>query len=464
MKKTAGVLLAATVAISGWAAAAAPQAVAQTATCPLSALKKASKPVEITMWHSMPRDNESTLQALTTEFNSSQSAVKVNLVNQVSYDDTFTKYKSGLASGDLPDIVQLQETEQQQMIDTQSIVPSGACAKADKYSFADYLPRVVSYYTVDKQMFAMPFNTSGPVLYYNKKAFTAAGLDPEQPPATLAEVRTAAEKLKAAGVVKGAPFGLKIEPGFVEHWLALSSQLFVNNQNGRDGRTTASVLHSSTGKQIFSWLGGMVKDGLAATNPSEGGNQFDNLLAIGNGNGAMSIDTSASLGTISTLLASGAYPDVELGVAPMPGLVKGKGGVLVSGGSLFIMKNESAPAKAAAAWAFAKFLDDPATQAKWAVGTGYIPIRKSAASSTTMKDFWAKNPSYQVAYDQLLNGPTNNATAGSVIGSYVQVRGAVQDGENAMFVNGTAPNAALKDAASKATAAIDDYNVRIGVK
>ena len=83
--------------------------------------------MEITFWHSMPRENETTLQALTEQFNTSQSDVKVNLVNQVSYDDTFTKYKAGLSSGDLPDLVQLQETEQQQMVDTKSIVLSG-CA------------------------------------------------------------------------------------------------------------------------------------------------------------------------------------------------------------------------------------------------------------------------------------------------------------------------------------------------
>ncbi len=64
------------------------------------------------------------------------------------------------------------------------------CAKADKYSFSDFLPRVISYYTVQGTQYAMPFNTSGPVLYYNKKAFSAAGLDPEQPPTTLDEVRS----------------------------------------------------------------------------------------------------------------------------------------------------------------------------------------------------------------------------------------------------------------------------------
>ena len=115
--------------------------------------------------------------------------MKVNLVNQIDYEQTFSKYKAGLSSGDLPDIVQLQETDQQQMIDTQTVLPASVCAKADKYSFSDFLPRVISYFTVQGTQYAMPFNTSGPVLYYNKKAFTAAGLDPNTPPTTLDDVR-----------------------------------------------------------------------------------------------------------------------------------------------------------------------------------------------------------------------------------------------------------------------------------
>ena len=40
---------------------------AATATCPLSALKKATKPVEITVWHAMPRSNEETLRIFSTD-------------------------------------------------------------------------------------------------------------------------------------------------------------------------------------------------------------------------------------------------------------------------------------------------------------------------------------------------------------------------------------------------------------
>jgi len=427
----------------------------------VSSLKKASKPVQITFWNSMTRENATTLQAVTDDFNASQSDVKVTLVNQVSYDDTRTKYDAALKSGDLPDVVQMQETDQQYMIDSQSIVPSGVCAKEDKYSFSDFLPRVMSYYTVGGQTYAMPFNTSGPVLYYNKQAFTKAGLDPEKPPTTLDEVRSAAEKLKSTGAVSGPPLGLKVEPGFVEHWLGLSSQLFVNNSNGRKARANTSMLNSKTGKQIFSWMGGMVSDGLASTNPLDGPSGFDNLLGIGAGNHAMTFDTSAALTTITSLL--GNYPNVTLGVAPMPGLVTGKGGVLVSGGANYIVKNDKSPEKQAAAWQYVKYLDDTATQAKWAVGSGYMPIRKSAASSTAVTDYWAKTPYAKVAYEQLLNGPVNAGTAGSVIGDYRAVRAAVIDAENSMFLGSTAPDAAVKNAATASTTAMKDYNQRLGV-
>ena len=461
-KRWAGPALAAVVVASGLSAVVAPAATAANSkTCPLNALKSAkSKPVDITMWHSMTRANEETLQRLVGEFNSSQGDVKVNLVNQIDYVQTFNKYKAGLASGDLPDIVQLQESDQRQMIDTQTVLPASVCAKADNYSFADYLPRLISYITVEGTQYAMPFNTSGPVLYFNKKAFTAAGLDPNSPPNTLADVRAAAEKLKANGV--SAPLGLKTEPGYFEHWRALADKLYVNNRNGHKARPTKTVYDDATGVQIYSWLAGMVQDGLATTNPDLGTGSFDNLLGIQSGSHAMAFETSAALGTIKSVLSGGSAPDVELGVAPFPSSGPKKGGVAVSGGALF-MVNKSAPEKQAAAWKFLKFLDSTESLTTWAIGTGYIPIRKTSANSTEMQQYWQQNPEFKVAYDQLATGPITVATSGSVIGNYTGVRDAMRDAENSMFLQGTDPKTALKNASKNATTAIQDYNAKLGV-
>lgn len=428
--------------------------------CPLGALDKAkSKPVEITYWHSMQRANEETLRRLTDRYNSSQNDVRVTLVNQTTYADTLNKFRAGLSSGDLPDLVQIEDTGLQQMIDTQATLPAQACVKADKYDLSDHLKRVVDYYSVKGALWPMPFNVSNPVLYYNKKAFQAAGLDPNQPPTTLAEVKAASQKLKDAGVVSQAGFGMKLDPWYLEQWSAIGGKTYVNNSNGRKSRATSVTFDNATGKEIFSFLADMVKQGLAKTNAPDGPSAFDNLLGIGNGNFGMTIDTSAALGTIQQVLSGGEYPNVELGVAPMPG-PKGKGGVLVGGAANYISK-KSSPERQAAAWRFAKFLNEPDAQAEWSAGTGYIPIRQAAVNLGPVQQRWAEVPGFKVAYDQLVGGVANTATAGPVIGDYQGVRDVVLNTEQQMF-NGMSPSAALKQAKQEANAKIEEYNSRVG--
>jgi sn-glycerol 3-phosphate transport system substrate-binding protein len=461
-KRLAALGAGAALAVVGLAVPVAGAAPAQSsAKCPLNALKNArSKPVEITYWHgAFQRANEEVLLRLVDRFNSSQNDVRVNVVNQTTYEDTLNKFRAGLSSGDLPDLVNIEDTGLQQMIDTQAILPAQACVKADKYDLSDNLKRVVDYYSVKGQLWPMPFNVSNPVLYYNKKAFQTAGLDPNNPPKTLGEVKSAAQKLKDSGTVAQAGFGLKLDPWYLEQWSALGGKTYVNNGNGRKSRASSTTFDNATGKEIFTFMNQMVSEGLARTNPASGSSAFDNLLGIGNGNFGMTIDTSAALGTIQQVLAGGEYPNVELGVAPMPG-PKGKGGVLVGGAANYIV-NKSSPEKQAAAWQFAKFLNEPETQAEWAVGTGYVPIRQSAANLPQVQQRWADIPGFKVAYDQLVGGVANAATAGPVIGDYQGVRDVVLNSEQQMF-GGMSPSAALKQAKQDANAKIEEYNSRVG--
>jgi len=425
--------------------------------CPLGAIDKAgAKPVNITFWHAMTRANEDTLKALTAEFNSSQSDVKVKLVNQTTYTDTLTKYKAGLGTGDLPDLVQIEDTGLQLMLDSRSVLPAQSCIDAEKYDLSDHVQRVVQYYSVNDVLYPMPFNVSNPILYYNKKAFEKAGLDPDKPPTTLEEVRTAAQAIVDSGVTEFG-FAFKTDPWFLEQWLAKAGMPYVNNDNGRASRSTATAFDTDAGREIFTFLDSMVTDKLAQ-NTGEGG--FDNLLALGNGGAAMTIDTSAALGTITEVLGSGQYPDVTLGAGAMPGPV-GEGGILVGGAAIYIV-NKTSPEHQEAAWRFAKFLNEPQSQATWSAGTGYVPIRQSATELEPLKGQWQKDPAYRVAYEQLLAGVENVATAGPVIGDYVGVRKAVSDALSSMFSQGTDPAEALAQAAKGGDAAIEEYNARIG--
>ena len=218
----------------------------------------------------MQRANEEAILRLTDEFNSSQNDVRVTVVNQTTYADTLNKFRAGLSSGDLPDLVQIEDTGLQQMIDTQAVLPAQACVDADKYDLSDNIKRVVDYYTVKGKLWPMPFNVSNPILYYNKKAFQAAGLDPNNPPKTLDEVKSAAQKLKDSGTVSQAGFGMKLDPWYLEQWSALGGKTYVNNGNGRKSRATSTTFDNATGKEIFTFLNDMVKSGLARTNPADG--------------------------------------------------------------------------------------------------------------------------------------------------------------------------------------------------
>jgi sn-glycerol 3-phosphate transport system substrate-binding protein len=428
------------------------------ADCPLDALDSANGPVEIRFWHGMTRANEDALVALTDQFNSSQDKVKVTLVNQTSYEDIQTKYEAGLETGDLPDVVQQQDIFLQKMIDTQTVLPAQACIDAANYDTSDFVERTLKYYEVEGTQWALPFNVSNPVLLYNRKAFVTAGLDPDSPPTTLEELRAAAQAIKDAGFQYG--MALKLDAWHLEQFLALQGQEMVNHSNGRESRATEVSFDSAAGEEIFSFLSSMVADGLATTTPREGPGQFDNLLGVGSESWGMTIDSSATLGTVFELLQGGQYPNVEPAIGALPGRTE-DGGVLVGGAAIYDTAKD--PAKQAAAWEYMTFLTSPESQAAFSAASGYIPVRMSATEMPAIQQRWAEVPGFKVAYDQLVEGAENDATAGAVIGDFRAVRAAIETAENKMFLEDTAPADALADAARDANAAIKDYNDRLGV-
>jgi sn-glycerol 3-phosphate transport system substrate-binding protein len=428
--------------------------------CPVDALRSAKKPVEITYWHAMTRANEDELVKLTNQFNAQQHDVHVTLSAAASYTDNSTRFKAGLSTGKLPDLLQGEDSSLQTLIDSQAILPAASCLAADHTGTADLIPRVVAYYSVGNVLYGMPFNDSNPVLYYNKKVFRSAGLDPDKPPTTFDEVKADAQKIVDS---HAAQFGiaLKTDSWPVEHWLAKAGHTIVDNDNGRSARATKVTFDDATGVSIFQWLDDMVKSKLAL---STGTSEFNHYLAVGSGQAAMTIDTSAALGTIAQLFAAGRYQNVELGVGPMPGPESPDGGVLVGGAANYIV-DKSAPEKQAAAYEFAKFLARPEVQSEWAAATGYVPVSKSAATMSPLKERYAQQPEYKVAYDQLVNGPVNPATAGPVLGAYGSsnegMRGAIVDAVTGMLEGKETPQQAVDNAASDANAAIQEYNARI---
>ncbi len=426
--------------------------------CPVAALDAADGPVEISFWHAMPAANERTLQALVDDYNAGQDRVKVRLVFKGTYTETLEGYRAGARSGNLPNLVQLEETAIQQVVDSETAIPAAACIAAANFDTSDILPRVLDEFTVADTLWPMPFNTSNPVLYFNKKAFTGAGLDPTRPPATLNELTDASRAIVAAGAAKQG-FALEMQSWYVEQLFATSGDPVVDQGNGRDARATEALLDGPAGQAVFGWADEMLRDGLASNVGRNPGGQ-DAFLAIASGDAAMTLGTSAALGSIYDVLASS--PDiaakVDLGVAPMPTISGGgAGGVNVGGAALWIV-DTGTDAQKAAAWDFSSWLTLPAQQARWHIGTGYVPISKQAATDAAVAKLWADRPGFRVAYDQLA---ASKGPAGPVVGGYPDFREAVTQGLERV-ADGSDPKQSLTEADAAATVAIRDYNRRIG--
>ncbi len=429
-----------------------------TATCPIGLVDAASSPVEIKFWQAETMSNAETLLKLVDQFNASQNKIHVTATFQGTYDESTSKYLAALRGGDLPDILQVVDWETQRVIDSGSTVKVQDCIDAEKYDMSDYLPRVVAYWKVGGQLWSYPFTAATNVLYYNTVAFQKAGLDPAKPPVTLDDVRADSQKIVDAGVARHG-IALEMHSWWIENLLAKAGQTVVNNGNGRDARATEATFDSDAGRAIFSWTKSMVDDGLGLNvgrNPSGA----DALLAIGSGEAAMALGSSAGMRSVFSVLESGQYPDVKVGVASMPG-IPGDGGSLVGGASLFIV-NRSSPVKQEAARIFAEWLNEPAQQAAWHIGSGYIPIRKSAAASPSVQQLWSTSPQFKVAYDDLSPDRVTPASAGAVVGPFLDVRNAIVGGLESMLLQHTDPATALRNAASTATDAIKSYNQRIG--
>ncbi len=425
--------------------------------CSPTALAKATKPVNITMWHGMGSNNARVFESIVNDFNSSQGDVHVKLVDQSAEISSVPKFKAGLTTGDLPDVLQLEETALQTMIDSGATVPVQACIDAEKYPLTDFLPKVTGYYTVQHVLRSMPYNPSNPILFYDRTKFEQAGLDPDKPPQTLDDVRKYSEQIVARGVAKHG-LALRIAEFLPEFWSSKNGQLYANHGNGRLGRATKADIDNPTQRTVWTWWRDMVRSGLALNTGADVGGAT-HLLAVGTGDAAMTIESSSALGPVVNVLESGQYPGVKVATGPLPG-VRAGGGVQTAEGSLYLLKHSS-PARRAAAWRFIKYLVSPEQLIRLHLETGYVPIRKSVAASPAVQERWRRDPAYRTAYDQLVNGPATLATTGPVIGDFGSVRAAVVDGITSMLTTGTSPRDALAETQKKADAAIQAYNERV---
>ena len=430
--------------------------------CPVDALGDGDDPVEVTYWHGLGGESEEALKDLVAGYHDSQDRVRVRLQNQGGYNETIDKYLQSGADG-RPELVLMPEYMLAQMVDSESVVPADVCVNESDFDMSAFLPRVRSAYVTGGVLWGMPFNVSGPVLYFNKKMFRKAGLDPNKPPETLEEIRRYSQRLVDSGA---SGTGIALDSGqdngggwFLEQWFAKGKKLYADNANGRSAPATQVLYNDQFGVDLLSDVRKLVDDGLAAhvgANPSG----YDSFLKLADPKrpSAMTIGTSAALGTLITTLDGGLVPGItseQFGVGPMPGPAT-QPGVLLGGASLYVVADKD-DEQTAAAWDFVEYAVSAEVQSTWASRTGYVPVRSDAIDIEPLRTTYDDDPRFKVAYDQL-NAATEDPSAfGPVIGPLREIRATNSNAVGAIL-NGADPAAELEKAASQANRLIRNYN------
>ena len=392
-------------------------------------------------------------------FNASQQKCYGTAIFQGTYDDSLNKIKAGLQSKEVPALAQMYDLATQLMIDLKVVEPMQTYIDRDKFDISDFEKNVLAYYSVGGKLYGMPWNTSAPMLYYNKDLFKAAGLDPNKPPRTYAEVLDAAKKLAkkdASGKVTVAGYGISIYGWIFEQLNAAAGGLYLNNDNGRTTRATAAAFNGPEGVgAVQFWKDGVDAGAYQVFGRHPAGTDAV-VAAFNNQQVAMFVESTARLrGQINASVGK-----FELGTAYIPRPNEDafkKSGVIIGGASVYIMKDRS-DAEKNCAWEFVKYWTSPTIQAFWHTASGYYPTTKKAYDDPLDKEWVSKFPQFLTAVNQLHDAPVIPATQGGVGGTMPQNRQRIELAIEEVLSGKATPKAALDAAATDVTKYIADYN------
>ncbi len=402
-----------------------------------------SAATDIMWWHAMSGQLGKELEQVAEAFNASQTDYRIVPVYKGNYAETVTAAIFAFRSRSQPAIVQVNEVATATMMAAKGAIYPVAYLMRDEgapFTPDDYLPAVTSYYTdIAGNMLSFPFNSSTPILYYNKALFAAAGLDPDKPPRTWPEVGAAAHRLRSTGALCGFtthwPSWIHVENFSAYHNLPLATRA-----NGMLGLDAELTFNNRTAErhiaQLAEWQTTRKFDYSGRATAAEPRFQ--------NGECGIFIGSSA---TRADIMKNAKFP-VGFGMMPYwPDVEGAPQNTIIGGASLWVLRDRPrAEYKGVAR--FFTYLSQPKVQAQWHQRTGYLPVTRAAYDLTRAQGFYDRNPGSDIAIEQInLKPPTENSR-GLRLGSFGLVRDVIEDELEQAF-SGKKP---AKDALASAVA------------
>lgn len=378
----------------------------------------------IQFWHGLSGPLGGVVKSFTDEFNATQDEYVVVPTFKGSYADTLTASIAAFRAHKQPAIVQVYEVGTAAMIAAKGAVYPVYQLMADTgnaFDTSKYVQPVLSEYsTTDGKLLSMPFNSSTPVLYWNKELFEKAGLDPEVPPKTWPELGEFASKLVASGV----KCGLTVQYGpwtLLENTGTVHDLPFATNDNGFGGKATELVFNDPLRQRLISMLASWQKDNRFKYY----GREVKSMSHFTSGECAMHIASSGVARSIET-----AFNGKPFGTALgpyFPDIVNKPVNSQIGGATLWVLRGKDEKTYKGVAQFF-NFLSRPDVQARWHQETGFIPLTHAAYELTKEQGYYKKFPAREVGYQSLTSSPPTPNSRGIRLGNFVQIR-SIMDSE-----------------------------------
>lgn len=413
-------------------------------TTAILAAGSAQAQTEIQWWHAFTGRLGDLLNEQVEKFNASQSDYKVVASNKGNYSETLNAGIAAFRAGEQPHILQVFEVGTATMMAATGAIKPVYEVMAESGKPFDpnaYLAAVKGYYTTtDGDMLSLPYNSSTPVLYVNRDAFEAAGVDPDMDLSTWEKVGDALDQLKAGG--SACPLVTAWQSWVhLENLSAYHNVPFASEENGFAGLDTELEFNGPVQVKHIQTMGDWAKDGkfVYTGRRNEGGANFRG------GECALFTESSAGYAGVK------AEADFDFDIRPLPYWADVEGApqnTIIGGASLWVMAGHT-PEEYAGVADFLNFLSSADIQAQWHQDTGYLPITLAAYEQTKESGFYEENPGTDIAIIQMTGkAPTPNSK-GIRLGNFDQIRGIIDEELEAVWSGDKTAQEALDSAVQR---------------
>lgn len=368
---------------------------------------------EITWWHAMGGQLGESVNQLATDFNAAQNEYRITPIYKGDYTETLTAGIAAFRAGQSPHILQVFDAGAATIMNVPGVAkPVQDILVEAGYSFSaeDYLAGVRNFYADNNgKMVGMPFNSSTPVLYYNKDILNKVGATA---PKTYEQLEVLAEKLKAKGYVT---FSQSHTPWIMfENFKSRHNLPLSNQQNGYAALSSQLMFNSKDMLMHFNKLKEWSDKGYFKY---YGSNWDANQTPFERQEVAMWMGSSGSFGGLRDRVS------FELGTTYLPYWEKlnPQGTHTFIGGAALFALNGHPKEEEKGVAAFFTYLTRPDVQKNWHMSTGYVPVTNAAYELTQASGYYETYPDAEVGVKQL-SLPSGEWTQGYRLGFYPQIR------------------------------------------